>query len=235
MNLRNKINNVVLYFEENLFLYKGSDTRIVWNYSPFLFSISCVLISQPFLPSSLFVCHTKQVWFRFHIWLTSIAWLLLCSLGVTCHAWQTATQSVTHRKEKKKIGFHILIGYPPAGMCVWAQQEECYFWTCVVVEHICACQHKLIQVVAWLQIQIGLTECTYSQSFSLSIPTFFIMHVYNKFDNVCWWVWWAAAFHIKEKHCQLKMYIVVNVERYISGLEQRYVWNVKKRVLPTDI
>lgn len=28
--------------------------------------------------------------------------------------------------------FHILIGYPPTRMCVWAKREECYFGQCLL-------------------------------------------------------------------------------------------------------
>lgn len=122
-------------------------------------------------------------WLSFHIWFTIVGWFQPCFLAkIACHAWYTATH--THRKNR----FNILIGYPQARMCVWAKQEECYFWSPVVVLHICACQHKLIHVVAWMQgtqglkLQLGMCLTLISTQYASLYALLSILT--TKLDNV---------------------------------------------------
>lgn len=80
-----------------------------------------------------------------------------------------------------------------------------------------------------------LTECNFYQSQSTYSHICFLCVCITNFLMFVGGCGSAAAFHMKDKHCQLKMYIVVNCGGYISGLQKRYVWNAKKLVLPTDV
>lgn len=66
-----------------------------------------------------------HAWLSFHMGLPfwgDICFVFLLNMLVT-HDTQPHTE---------KYMFNILIGYPQARMCVWAKQEESYFWSCIV-------------------------------------------------------------------------------------------------------
>lgn len=84
-----------------------------------------------------------SAWWSFHIWFATAGWLLLCFLAKNCLSRIVNSHARTHTK----VTLNILLGYPYARMCVWAEQEdECYFWSVIGVAaglpalvHSCCC------------------------------------------------------------------------------------------------
>ncbi len=139
---------------------------------------------------------------------------------------------------------NILIGYPQARMCVWAKQEECYFWSPVVAQRICACQHKLIHVAAWTRGMLGFN---FGWGMCLTLILFFLLFFYSLcLSKLCFpsfitnltmcvggcgelqrSIWRSSSVSWK---CKLYWTVL----GYVS-LELNYFRNVIKRVLPSDV
>lgn len=153
-----------VYSVSSLMRQTWETRQISFKVDTFLF-LDIFVNQQSFLLSSLFIYHSKHVWFCFHIWCTNIAWLLLCFLGITCHAWQTATQSLTHRKEKKWVPHPHRIS-TGRDVCLSSAGRMLFLNPCSSLAYLC------------LSAQAN-SRCSMNCRFTLKLQSVLIIHLFH--------------------------------------------------------